>query len=262
MKKFRCRRCGKCCSHIRSQNTEDEDFLREYAYGKLPLIQLLPVDKTSFPLWDFEAKRFKMWQRDVNIDAKIEPSRAIFDLKRNKSIIVTYYMDYDACPFLKDGLCLIYDKKRAFICRSFPFNKGPFLNIGEEIEKEKFFGSCPALKEILPSLDDKDKIKFVKQLYETFGEEFLNIVEFDYLQEWTNRMIIKLIKERVIRPAIGYPYKYLLKRIKNSEKIDFTDFLIEEKIKTKQEINELIERLDNNTDAKEKIKNFLEQPTE
>ena len=143
---FKCQLCGKCCSRIRGRISEDEKkFLEEFAYGKLPLVQLLPVEKMSFPLFDFEAKRFKEWEKEVNIDAKITPSRALFDLNTEKSIIFTYYMDYDSCPFLKDNKCLIYKKKRAFVCRVFPFNKGPFLNTKEEFKKEDMFGTCPAI---------------------------------------------------------------------------------------------------------------------
>ena len=257
--KFKCIQCGQCCSHIRGMISEDEKkFLKKYAYGKLPLVQLFPIERMSFPLFDFEAKRFKQWQKEVNINAKILPSRVVFDLNSNKSIIFTYYMDYDNCPFLKDNKCLIYDKKRAFICRLFPFNKGPFLKTGENFKKEDMFGSCPAIKDILPKLDDKNRKNLVKQLYESFDEDFLNIIEYDYLTEWINKLIVDLIKQNKIKPAMNYPYKYLLRRIINSEKIDLTDFLVQEGIKTQTEIENLINRFDNNTDGKEKLKEFLE----
>jgi len=64
----------------------------------------------------------------------------------------------------------------------------------------------------------------VKQLYEAFGEDFLNIIEYDYLTEWVNKLIINLIKE---------------------------------KIKTEEEIENLINRFDNNIDAKESLKSEI-----
>ena len=275
--KFKCSKCGRCCSHIRGRISEDEKkFLEKYAYGKLPLVQLLPVEKMSFPLFDFEAKRFRQWEKEAKIDAKITPSRVIFDLNSGKSVIFTYYMDYNSCPFLKrsetqsvsgtqkskaflgDNQCLIYNKKRAFVCRVFPFNKGPFLKTGEEFKKEDMFGTCPAIKEILPKLNNKDRKEIVKQLYEAFGDDFLNIIEYDYLTEWINKLITKLSKDKKISPAINYPYKYLIKRIANSEKIDLMDFLVQQKIKTREEIETLIKRFDNNIDGKEQLKGFLE----
>ncbi len=255
--KFICRQCGQCCSHIRGMMSEEEKkFLKEYAYGKLPLVQLVPIEKMSFPLFDFEAKRFKIWEKEVNIDAKLMPSRVVLDLNSEKSIIVTYYMDYDGCPFLKGKKCLIYDKKRAFICRLFPFNRGLFLGTGEKVRKEYMFGSCPAIQDILPKLDDSDKKRLINQLYQSFGEDFLNMTEYDYLTEWINRLIINLIKDKKIRAAMNYPYNYLLKRIANSKKIDLMDFLVEEKIKTKEEVVALIDGFDNNTDAKKLLNNL------
>lgn len=255
--KFKCLQCGKCCSHIRGRISNDEaEFLREYAYGKLPLIQLFPIEKMSFPLFDFEAKRFREWQKEKNIDAKITPSRVIFDLNTNKSIVFTYYMDYDSCPFLKGNKCAIYDKKRSFICRIFPFNKGPFLDTGEEFKKEDMFGSCPGVEKILAELDGTNRKKLVKQLYEAFGDDFLTIIEYDYFTEWINKMVVSLTKEKKVRPALNYPYKYLKKRIENSEKIDLMDFLVKENIKTREEVESLIKRFDNNTDAKEKLGGF------
>ena len=87
--RFICQQCGECCAHIRGGIIkEDETFLREHAYGKMPLIQLIPLEKMSFPLWDWEAKRFREWEQDINVDAKIQPSRAILDLNENKAIII------------------------------------------------------------------------------------------------------------------------------------------------------------------------------
>ena len=94
---------------------------------------------------------------------------------------------------------------------------------------EDMFGSCPSLKEIVLNLKQDN---LVNQLIGSFGDDFLNIVEYDYLAEWVNRTIVSLTKEKRIKPAMGYPYKYLLKRIDASQKIDFLDFLIKEGIKT------------------------------
>ncbi len=258
MAKFQCSQCGQCCARIRGIIPDDEkEFLKKYAYGKLPLIQLFPIERMSFPLFDFEAKRFREWEKEVNINAKIMPSRVILDQNSGKSIIVTYYMDYDSCPFLNDNKCLIYHRKRAFICRLFPFNKGPFLKTGEEFKVEDMFGSCPSIKDILPGLKDKKQKELVNQLQESFGENFLNIIEYDHLTEWVNKLIIDLVKEGKIRPAMNLPYKYLLRRVIGSEKIDLMDFLIEKKIKTPEEIESLINRFDNNIDAEEKLKEFL-----
>ena len=249
--KFQCTLCGECCSHIRGMiSEEDKKFLKEFAYGKLPLVQLAPVEKISFPLFDWEAKRFREWQEEAGIDAKINPSRAILDLNTNKAIIVTYFMDYDSCPFLKDKKCLIYNKKRAYICRFFPFNKGPFLKTKEtRIE----FGNCPAIGDIIRNMLD-DLNKKIRYLNEALPYELLNIIQHDLIIEWVNKTIIELMKSKKIRPAMNYPYKFLLKRIESAEKTDFTDFLSQIGLIEKEK---LIKRFDNNLDAEEILKKYL-----
>ena len=247
---------------------EDKNFLKEFAYGKLPLVQLAPVEKVSFPLFDWEAKRFGEWQEESGIDAKIKPSRAILDLNTNKAMIVTYFMDSDSCPFLKDKKCLIYNKKRAYICRLFPFNKGPFLkmsemqNISEHAQKPTVFdtketkiafGSCPAMKDILENIPSGFKQK-IKYLNEVLPYELLNVVQHDFIAEWLNKTIIELMKNKKIRPAMNYPYNFLLKRVSNAEKIDFTDFLSQIGVIEKEK---LIKRFDNNIDAKEILNRYL-----
>ena len=256
-KTFKCAQCGTCCSHIRGMMPkEDKEFMEEMAYGKLPLVQLVSVEKMSFPLWDWEAKRFKKWQQEVNIDGKIKPSRAILDLNANKAIIVTYFMDSDACPFLKDRKCLVYHTKRAYICRLFPFNRGPFLETGEKPKKENMFGTCCGMEKLMPSIPE-NYIDMVKFLSKAFPDgSFENVVQFDYITEWINKTIIDLMRKKLIKPAMNYPYELFLKRFESAEKIDFSDFLEQSGYISNKE--GLIKRFDENKDGKEMIRGFLQ----
>lgn len=254
--RFICQACGNCCSKIRGKLAEGErQFLKEYGYGKMPLINIVPLERISFPLWDWEARRFKGWQKEVDIDAKIRPSRVVFDLESNKTIIVTYYMDYDRCPFLsEEGKCRIYGKKRAYICRLFPFQSTPLLETGESAE---YFGTCPAIKGIAPDLPE-EKSAQIRFLYNAFGDNFLDAVQNDIITEWINKTTIDLWKKhQKIRPAINYPYEKLLKRIENSQKTDFTDFLVEKGAYSREGIDRLIKRFDNCDDAREKVASHL-----
>ncbi|MBI2138730.1 YkgJ family cysteine cluster protein [Candidatus Woesearchaeota archaeon] len=252
---FQCSACGKCCSHIRGMiSDEEKEFLRKFAFGQLPLVQVIPIEKMSFPLFDFEAKRFREWAKEVDVDPKIRPSRVILDLNTGKAIVVTYSMDYDSCPFLKEGRCSIYYTRRAFICRMFPFNRDPFLKTGEQFRKEGLFGSCCRMEPILPILDDTSKETLVKQLYHSLSSEFLNVVQFDFMHEWVNKTIIEMMKTKKIRPAMHYPYEFLLKRIENSKKIDLMDFLVEAGAKAKTEVEGLLKRIDGNEDAKDLLR--------
>ena len=257
-KTFSCNQCGSCCSHIRGMMPkEDKEFIEKMAYGKLPLVQLIPIEKMSFPLWDWEAKRFMEWQKEVNVDAKVNPSRGILDLNSNKAIIVTYYMDSDACPFLREKKCSIYYTKRAYVCRLFPFNRGPFLKTNQEPTKQNMFGTCGAMDPLMPLMPERydDMVRFLSKAFP--DGSFENAVQFDYLTEWVNKTIIDLMRKKLIRPAINYPYELFLKRFENAEKIDFTDFLEEkEYIESKER---LIKGFDGNHDAINSINQFLGQ---
>lgn len=258
--KFQCNACGSCCSHIKGIVPKDDlDFVNKYAFGKMPVVQLVPAEQMTFPLWDWEAKRFQEWQNEVGVDAGIKPLRAIMDLNSDKAVILTYFMDSktDACPFLKQNKCSIYHTKRAYVCRLFPFNRGPFMNQQGMQLKESLFGECGAMEKILPQIPG-DFSKMIKFLNEAFPDgSFLNAVQNDIAVEWANKAIIDLIRKNIIKPAINYPYSLLLKRISNSRKIDFTDFLAESGYLTQKEIGILITRFDGNADAEEKIKQFF-----
>jgi len=250
--KFECSACGKCCSHIRGMMPhEDKEFLKEHVFGKLPVFQAAPIERMTFPLWDWEAKRFREWQNEANVEANIKSLRVILDLNSNKAIILSYFMDTkgDACHFLKDNKCSIYHTKRAYVCRLFPFNRSPFT----EKNKDRIFGECGAMEKILPIIPEnhEEMIRFLNQAFP--DGSFINAVQNDIVIEWSNKVIVDLMKKKMIRPAMSYPYDLLMKRFANAEKIDFTDFLTKSGYMTEKDINNLIERFDNNEDALEKI---------
>ena len=253
---FKCNACGACCSHIRGMTPkEDKEFIEEYAFGRMPVIQLVPPEQMTFPLWDWEAKRFMEWQHEANVNAGIRPLRAILDLNLNKAIILNYFMDAetDACPFLKNSKCSIYHTKRAYVCRLFPFNRSPFSSQ----RLESMFGQCGAMDHIVPKVP-ADFEKMMVFLNKAFPDgSFLNAVQNDIIIEWSNKIIIDLMKRKIIRPAMNYPYGFLLKRIDNAKRIDFTDFLVECGYFTKTQKEDLIKNFDNNADAKEKVKPYI-----
>jgi len=254
--KFACKGTGSCCSHIRGfVGEDDKKFFEEFAYGRLPLVQLMPIERTSFPLWDWEAKRFRNAALRLNIEPKIIPSRAVYDQNENRTIIVTYSIDSDACTFLQEGKCAIYNE-RAFICRLFPFQKSPFLKTNEEFSAESLFGGCPAISGIVPNIpgDFREMISF---LHESFNSTFLSAVENDYVTSWINRTIIDLMKKKAMMPAMNHPYKFLIKRMENSEKIDLTDFLVEKAIYSRFEMEEIINSFESNVHANSRLKEVL-----
>lgn len=205
---FKCLKCGKCCSSIRGRIEEEErKFIEENFFGKLPITQLVPVEKMSLSLWPWEAKNLKDRAKQLGIKANIKPFRAVFDLNQNKSIILSYFLDYDNCPFLdENNNCKVYED-RPLVCKQFPIQ-----TIG--LDKEPVFLGCPALKDVNLR---KDELKSF------FGETYEAALKNDSMIESQNNKIMDLMKNNIIRPIKDYPYDFLLKRIENSEKIDFDE---------------------------------------
>ena len=259
--KFKCGACGTCCSHIRGAVPEqDAKFLNENLFGKMPIVQLVPVERMTFPLWDWEAKRFIGWQHEAKVNARISPLRAIMDLKSNKAIVISYFMDSesDACALLKNGKCSIYGTRRAYVCRMFPFNKSPFIKgmVSGINLKQELFGECGAMGQVLANFPE-DLHEMAKFLNEAFPDaSFINAVQNGIVIEWVNKTIVDLIRKNIINPAFGYPYKFLSRRVSACEKIDFTDFLVEFGYLTAGERETLLNRFDNNAEATEKISNY------
>lgn len=254
--KFRCLRCGECCSHIRGWiREEDKEFLKDYCYGKLPIIITTPIDKITFPIWDFETKKIIEAKEKLNLDIKLYPSRVVYDLNKDIVIVISYSINADSCPFLQEGKCLIYTR-RVFVCKVFPFQVSPFLDTSTDLDGGMMFGACKAINEIINNFDYKNRNKLIKQLYDCFGETFLAAVQYDIVGRWINTTLMKLIKMG-LRPALNYPYKYLVKRIEKAKKIDFTKYLITTQIYSRNQIEKLINKFTHYEDAKIMLKKFL-----
>lgn len=252
---FRCNACGSCCSHIRGFIPEqDRAFLKEYAFGRLPVVQLVPVEQMTFPLWDWEAARFRQWGKEAGIDPRVKPLRVIYDEEKDTAVILSYFMDAetDACPLLQDGKCAIYRTKRAYVCRLFPFNRSPVSGpLSSGMDARSYFGECGAMEKILPNLP-ADKENVIPFLTDAFpGGEFLDALQNDLTIEWSNRTIIELMRERKLRPAINQPYEGLMKKMLYSRQVDFTEFLVECGHLSVLERDMLLHRFDENEDARE-----------
>ena len=101
----------------------------------------------------------------------------------------------------------------------------------------------------------EDMVKFLSKAFP--DGSFENAVQFDYITEWVNKTIIDLMRKKMLRPAMNYPYELFLKRFENAEKVDFTDFL--ESTGYIEDKDELIKKFDDNMDAKNIIESFLKK---
>lgn len=223
--RFSCLKCGKCCSNIRGRiEDEEKKFIESNFFGKLPLVQLTSVEKMSLSLWGWEADKLKKRAEELQIDADIKPFRAVFDLNENKTIVISYFLDHDSCPFLRDNGCLVYED-RPLVCGQFPIQ-----TIG--LEEKPVFAKCPGLKDI-------DSIR-KGDMKEYFGDTYGGAVKNDSVIRWHDKMIMGLIRDGKIRPVKDYPFNFLLRRVENSDKKDFIEYLMDKDVLTVDEIDKII----------------------
>lgn len=231
--KFKCKQCGICCKRIRNRqeyyDEQEKEFIKNYFYGKLPVVQLEQPEKMTFPIWPWEARQIIEKAKQKGIDPKIKPLRAIFDLEREETIVTSYFIDSDECTFLdNEDKCIAYEQ-RPSICRQFP------------LQNSTEFAECPGTENI--NVNTAQQLGSYEGLLNYFGESFKSAEKNDNLVLWQNNLILAMLKSKKIRAAINYPYNFLLKRIQQSiEKgkiIDFDEFLIREEIVTKEEMEKI-----------------------
>ncbi|MDP2749724.1 MAG: YkgJ family cysteine cluster protein [Nanoarchaeota archaeon] len=252
--KFDCIKCGECCMHIRGNLPEEEKAeFQALAFGKLPIIQVISVRDMSFPIWNFEYKQIQDFL-EKNMNKKdyehymsmIKPARIIFDLNSNKTLIVAHCIMSDECVFLdkkSNNSCKIYDV-RPLVCKQFPFQSGPLA--GQKV----YFGNCPANDKLEFNdaiLQDKEK------MLDIYGESYLAAAQKDIYMDWVNRTVMDLFQAKKLRPAMNYPYPFLMKRYEMSEKILFTDFLVDVGFMTAEEVEKQFAGIKNNKDAKKEL---------
>ncbi len=231
--KFKCEQCGTCCKRIRTRqeyyDEQERDFIKNYFYGKLPIVQLEQPEKMTFPIWPWEARLLSEKATQQGIEPKIKPLRAIFDLEREETIVTAYFIDSDECTLLDNKhKCIAYEE-RPLICKQFP------------MQNATEFAECPGTENI--NVQTAQALGSYEGLLNYFGESFKSAEKNDNLILWQNTMIMNMLKSKKIRPAINYPYNFLLKRMQQSRDkgkiVDFDEFLVREEIITTEEMEKI-----------------------
>ncbi|MBS3097151.1 YkgJ family cysteine cluster protein [Candidatus Woesearchaeota archaeon] len=115
--KFECRKCGNCCKVLSTKPLKETPYFMDRI--------IICVANTTLPMHDWEMGEFKK----KGYDNLIVPSKIIYDLNSNKSIIIEYTLTQNNCPQLENNLCSIYEN-RPLVCKSFPCSY--FINIDKE----------------------------------------------------------------------------------------------------------------------------------
>jgi Fe-S-cluster containining protein len=122
-KNFVCTQCGECC-HIREDkgiSLEEEQAYSTFMYKNYGVIYLAALNSITINVWPEEHEALINEAIKRNIDLKMKPKRAVYNVNTKELLIIDYFIDHDICPFFdkKNKLCTVYDI-RPLICRSYP----------------------------------------------------------------------------------------------------------------------------------------------
>jgi len=96
---------------------EDERILKEKIYKSKGIIYLYPFSQFGLPFKPDEVKKFEKIAKEKKVKCSFRPLKVV--IKDGKPIAIDYFLDMDACPFLVDNKCTIYEN-RFSVCRAFP----------------------------------------------------------------------------------------------------------------------------------------------
>ena len=135
--------CGDCCRRFPSNiNAEEEAFLRHEIYKKKGIIYLYPFRIFGIPFKPYELPRFKKMAEERGLTFDFKPLKVV--IQNKTPVIIDYFLDMDACPFLKDNKCTVYEQ-RFEICKAFPDRKEFKNEFSFDYDKEISYDDAYAL---------------------------------------------------------------------------------------------------------------------
>lgn len=230
---FECLKCGDCCKNFGS----NDSF-------------------SGLPLFEWEKKEFERLAKERGIFLNINSTNIIYDKKSKTYVNISYFMENQPCPFLKDNQCAVYEK-RPIVCRSFPLARNPVID-DEHLGLNCFmhcsnFNSNLFLKEKLKIKENKSFLikekKFIEEYKKFFGETVL-------IYESIHSNIWKYVKKKIIELEGNNitSFKDVKEILGNKQKIiPFFEFLVKINNITEKEKREIITHLLSEEKAKERL---------
>jgi Fe-S-cluster containining protein len=210
--KFQCLKCGSCCRNIKAKESGEEKPTPFF----LEKSNVIVLTKPSLLIQDWEKTIFK--------EIDIFPSTILFDIKNNRSLVLTYTISSSSCPLItKDNTCQAYNN-RPLACRGFPC---PYVDTSMQIGSSINSSICPAETEI-SKMSNQDPQSYRKYLKERYQDSFIARLIQDFSLDYISKLITELAKENKLKLAnASYPIDFLKKRIKNSPLIDVSQLIQE-----------------------------------
>ena len=232
---FKCTSCGVCCKgNDKGARKVSKD---EYGifYSLDPLARVLA-------LWPWEAERLKKRASVMSLKADIKPLAFIVDKKADQAVILMYFLDQGACPFLLNNKCSVW-RDRPFTCKEFPLY-GHRTGIG-------LSSLCPDVVRP-PLVDDEDengriiKEAYSKEIVFLFKDMDIYRMVFDFLRDLEKNDLLKWDKDANVEDAT------LLIQDKN-RRLDLFELILAYGIMSKEQLEHLVEELESVEEVEEHL---------
>ena len=251
MEKFTCNMCGDCCRNLRGKvNT---NIFKEIPESKLGPLFGTSLSELTLPIFDWEKRRLEKRARKLKIEVKFKPLSFVFDVTRQKVIVLCWNLDHNDCPFLKANKCEIYDH-RPLICKSYPL-----LDTGVLPRQVVLpLGECSAVTNDMQNkfIGHEDRQTYFKKLYDIFDKNYLmDALRLDFANFFIGEIFKQLQRcDSKLLTFSSEPSKQEMDKIyKHFKEVSLLEFLIENGIITQEYVSMNINSINSDERASEAI---------
>jgi Fe-S-cluster containining protein len=232
---FKCTNCGVCCKG-------NDKGARKVSKDEYGIFYTLDPQARVLALWPWEAARLIKRASIMSIKANFKPLAFIVDKKDDQAVILMYFLDQGACPFLINSKCEVWHD-RPFTCKEFPLY-GHRTGIG-------LSSLCPDVVRP-PLVDDEEengriiKAAYPKEIVYLFKDMDIYRMVFDFLRDLEKNHIIKWDKDAKVEEAT------LLIEDPN-RRLDLSELILSNGIMSREQLDHLVEKLESVEDVDEHL---------
>ena len=196
VKKFECKKCGKCCRNLRGRTKRKEP-------PSLPpdLFGNLSMSERTIMLFEWEVTDLQLVAEGLTVDFRVKPDFMIWDDLSNVPLVLSWNLDHDDCPFIsKENRCLAQDRK-PLVCQSYPLQVSGL--VGETDRMSFLLSDCPNAMPLPFEMNKPLKIQTLyKEAFEVYAHTFDGILRFEGARRLVIERLSQLTKKWIIFPAV------------------------------------------------------------
>jgi Fe-S-cluster containining protein len=210
-----------------------------------------PPSLKTIGLFEWELPVLESYAKKLSVPLQIKPDNVIWDQNSKNTIVITWTLDHDDCPFIsEENKCKIYND-RPLVCQTYPIVAvGLLQSINERHNGPLEIGlaDCPnAVK--LPFQEGMPLLLRPSSLFDTlfrvYRSTFLGALKFDGASISVLEKLKEATKKGIIRPA--FTDKKVTKAILRSKPIGLFEFLQSKGVINKEDVKKEIQSIYNFT---------------